>query len=109
MGNKFGATFSVIRKSTLFKIMLLKNLTKISEGSGSNFFDPGQPFLVWVWIWKFSPKNPKFSIFCPSGQEKCYWVGSKSTGVKGGSASYLLQVKSMLGSGPISSQDKSDG
>jgi len=23
----------------------------------------GQPFLVWVWVWKISPKNPNFSIF----------------------------------------------
>jgi len=37
---------------------------QISDGSRSKFFDPGglgQPFMVWVWIWKISPKNVKFS------------------------------------------------
>jgi len=40
-----------------------------------------------------------FSIFCPLGQKKSLRVGSDSTRVKPGSASYLLQVKSKLGSG----------
>jgi len=44
---------------------------------------------------------PNFSIFCPSGQKKSLRVGSESTLVGGGLASYLLQVKSKLGSGPI--------
>jgi len=44
-----------------------------------------QPSLVWVWIWKTSPKIPNFSIF--------------SLRIKGGSASYLLCVKSMIGLG----------
>jgi len=26
------------------------------------FLGLGQPSLVWVWVWKISPKNPKFSI-----------------------------------------------
>jgi len=56
----------------------------------------GQPFIVWVWIWKISPKNVKFF---PSGRKKSLRVGSKSTRVKGGSASYLLRVKSKLESG----------
>jgi len=54
---------------------------------------------VWVWIWKISPKNINFF---PFGSKKSLRVGSKSTWVKGGSASYLLRVKSKLGSGPIS-------
>jgi len=37
--------------------------------------------------------------FFPFGSKKSLWVGSKSTPAKGGSASYLLRVKSMLGSG----------
>jgi len=58
-----------------------------------------QPFMVWVWIWKISPKNFKFFNFFPSGQKKSLWVGSESTRVKGGLASYLLRVKTKLGSG----------
>jgi len=54
----------------------------------------GQPSMVWVW--KISPKNGKYFNFFLR-------VGSKSTWVEGGSASYLLQVKSKLRSGPISS------
>jgi len=27
----------------------------------------GKPFLVWVWVWKISPKNPKFVKFFPFG------------------------------------------
>jgi len=45
--------------------------------------------LWWVWV-----KN-----FFPSGPKKSLRVGSESTRVKGGSASYLLQVKNKLGSG----------
>jgi len=53
----------------------------------------GQPSMAWVWIWKISPKNVKFSIFFPSGQVKKYqpliYCGSKV---------YLGRV----GPGPIS-------
>jgi len=55
--------------------------------------------MVWVGIWKISPKNVKFFNFFPLGQKKSLWAGSKSTWVKGGSASYLLRVKSKLRSG----------
>jgi len=51
----------------------------------------------------FPIKIPNFTIFSPSEQKKSYWVGSKNTQVKDGSASYLLRVKSMLESVPISS------
>jgi len=41
-----------------------------------------QPSLVWVWVWKISPKNPKLKInFLPLGQKKSLWVVSKSTRV----------------------------
>jgi len=85
-----------------------------SDGYGSKIFDPGwfgsnfccsgwvgsgQPSLIWVWIWKISPKNIKFFNFLPIGSKKCHWVRLKSTRVRAGSASYLLQVKSMFGSG----------
>jgi len=66
---------------------------------GSGWVGLGQTYMVWVWIWKMSPKNVKFSIFFPSGQKISLRIGSESTRVEGGSASYLLQVKSKLGSG----------
>jgi len=28
-----------------------------------------QPFLVWVWVWKISPKNPNFFNIFPSDQK----------------------------------------
>jgi len=59
----------------------------------------GQPFMVWVWISKISPKTVKFSNFFPLDKKKLLRVGSESTRVEAGSASYLLQVKSKLGSG----------
>jgi len=40
-----------------------------------------------------------FSIFSPSDQKKSLPVGSESTRVQSGSVSYLLPVKSKLGSG----------
>jgi len=56
-----------------------------SDGSRSKNFDAswvrsifcslgqvglGQPFMVWVWIWKISPKNVKFFNFFPFGSKK---------------------------------------
>jgi len=78
------------------------NITS-SDGSRSKFFDPdrvrtGQPSMVMVWIWKISPQNVKFF---PTDQKKSPRVRSKSTCAKGGSASYLLRVKSMLGLGRV--------
>jgi len=61
----------------------------------------GQPFLIWVWIWKISPKNVHFSIFFLFMSKKISLGRVKSTWVKGGSASYLLRVKSMLGLGRV--------
>jgi len=60
-----------------------------------------QPFMVWVW--KISPKNVKFFNFFPFGSKKYLQVRSKSTRVKGRSASYLLRVKSKLGFGRVGS------
>jgi len=53
------------------------------DGSLSNFFDPAQVrFLLLgfelVWVWKFSPKNPKFFSFLPFGSKKSHLVGSKT-------------------------------
>jgi len=48
---------------------------------------------------KFPLKMANFSIFFPLDQKKYLLVGSESTLVEGGSATYLLGVKSKLGSG----------
>jgi len=68
-----------------------------SDGSRYKILDPGQvrscqPFLVWVWIRKISPKNVKFFHFFSSGRVKKY-PGQRRVG------SYLLWVKSKLGLG----------
>jgi len=69
-----------------------------SDGSGSKW---GWAIFLLLWLGlKISPKIPNFSIFIPSGQKKYHRVGSKNTWVKDGSPSYLMQVKSMVGSGP---------
>jgi len=77
--------------------------------------ESGQFFVAWVGsgrvshLWfgfelgKFLQKMSNFSIFFPSDQKKSLRVGPKSTQVKGGSAPYLLQVKSKLGLGQGSS------
>jgi len=54
-----------------------------------------QPSLFWVRVWKIPPKNPKIFNFFSFGSKKSLRVGSKLDGF----ASYLLRVKSMLGSG----------
>jgi len=59
----------------------------------------GRPTLMSVWAWNVSPKRPKCSNFLPSDQKKWLRLGSKRTRVRGGSISYLLQVKRRLGSG----------
>jgi len=64
--------------------------------------------MVWVWIWKISPKNVKFFNFLPFGSKKIL-SGSESTRVRGGLASCLLRVKSKLRPGPISRQHKEWG
>jgi len=46
---------------------------------GSGRVRLGQPFMVWVRIWKISPKNVKFFIFSPSDLKRLLWVGSEKT------------------------------
>jgi len=96
-------------KSTQVKATKIK-WEVISVGSGSNNFDPGQVSHLWFGFGfgKFPLKISNFSIFFPSGQKKSLWVGPKSTQVKDGSTSYLLQVKSMLGSGQGPSPEVTD-
>jgi len=81
-----------------------KFLTRVGLGQ---FFvarvGSGQPFLFGLEFRKFPLKTANFSIFFPSGQKKLLRVGSESTRVKAGSASYLLWVKSKLGSGRVGS------
>jgi len=75
-----------------------KILTRV--GSGQIFVArAGSASLVWVWIWKISLKNAKFFNFLPFGLKKSHRGGSKSTRFRAWSASYLLWVKSMFGSG----------
>jgi len=67
--------------------------------------DPGQvsSAIFGLGLENFRLKSQIFQFFpFHSGQKKYLWVGSKSTRVKDGSASYLLRVKSMLrlGQGP---------
>jgi len=58
-----------------------------------NFRMTCEPSLVWVWVWKISPNNLKFSIFCHSGQKNLI-----------GFAFYLLRVKHMLRLGRLRAQ-----
>jgi len=88
---------------------LPKHDTQCCYGSGSKFFDLGQvgsifcglsqQSMVWIWVWKISTKNVKFFHFFPFVSKKSHCVGSKSSRAKGRPASYLLRVKSKLGSG----------
>jgi len=52
-----------------------------------------------LWVWKNFPEKYQILQFFPFWvQKKYHRVGSKNTRVKPMSASYLLHVKSMLGS-----------
>jgi len=84
-----------------------------SDGSRSKIFDPGRVNFLWLGSGRVShllfgfefQKIPlemsNFSNFFPAGQKKLLQVGSESTRVKAGSASYLLRVKSKLRSGRV--------
>jgi len=80
-----------------------KILTQVGSGPFL-LLGSGQPCLAWVWVWKIPLKIPNFSIFALRVKNiSSAWV--KSTWAKGGLASYLLWVKTMLRlgqSGPIS-------
>jgi len=80
-------------------------------GLGQNFLTLiGSGWVSHLWFGfefgKFPLKMSNFSIFSPSDQKKSLRVGSESTRVKGGSSSYLLRVKSKLGSGQGPSLEK---
>jgi len=78
-----------------------------SDGSGSIILDPGQPSMVWVWIWKSSPKNIKFFNFFPFGSKK---ISSGQVKKYPGQGRVCLlftagQKYARVGSGPISSSN----
>jgi len=66
--------FSLFGNHTLCTLFFSVSL--IVMGLGQNFWPgSGQPFMVWVWIWKISPKNVKFSIFSLRVKKFSYgWV-----------------------------------
>jgi len=55
----------------------------------------GQPSMVWVWVWKISPKKVKFFNFFPSGQKNLFGLGQNVPRTKAGWP-LLLRVKSKL-------------
>jgi len=72
-----------------------------NDGSGSKNIYPEWVSHLWVefGFGNFPLKDQIFHFFLPFGSKNFQRVGSKSTQVKAGSASYLLRVKSMFGSG----------
>jgi len=78
-----------------------------SDGFGSKIFDPGQFFIGRVKLaifglglaLKISPQKSQIYYLLPFGSKKSLRAGSKSTRIIGGSASYLLWVKSIARSG----------
>jgi len=77
------------------------SLVHSSDGSGSKNFDPGRVshLRFGFEFQKFPLKMSNFSIFFLSGQKKLLRVRSESTRVEARLVSYLLRVKSKLGSG----------
>jgi len=77
-------------------------LAQSSDGSGSNFCCSGRVgsaiFGLGMDLENFPEKYQIFQFFALR-VKKCHWVGPKSTWVRAGSASYLLQVKSIFGLG----------
>jgi len=66
------------------KLVLLLLIYHLVMGPDQNFLTwvrSGQPFLVWVWVWKISPKNPKLFNFFSFGSKKSHRVRSKSLGL----------------------------
>jgi len=55
--------------------------------------------MVWVWIWKISPKNVKLFNFFPSGQKNLFGLGHKVPGLKAGQP--LIYCGSKVSSGKL--------
>jgi len=64
----------------------------------------GQPSLVWVWVWKILPKNPKFFNFFPPRVKK--YPGQRQLV---GLLFIAGQKYAGVGSGPISTLHKWHG
>jgi len=78
-----------------------KFLTRVvSIFCGSGQVESGRVSHLWFGF-EFGKFSQKTSNFLPSGQKKSLRVGSERTRVEGGSVSYLLRVKSKLGSGRV--------
>jgi len=78
-----------------FVQVLFSILIPCSDGYGSIFSSSARVSLS-LDLENFPYKCQIFSLWV---KKKSLWVGSISTWVKGGLASYLLRLKSMLGSG----------
>jgi len=83
---------------------------RILKDSHTLVMGPGQIFLLPVLgrvshfrfgVGKIPPKIPNFTIFSLGVKKNCFRQGQKVLGPKTGPASYLLRVKSMLGSGQV--------
>jgi len=90
---------------TIILIVVMGPGQNFLSRAGSSFCGSGRVSHLWFgfWLGKFSLKMSNFTIFFPSGKKKSLQVGSKSIWVKAGSSSYLLWVKSNLGSGWVGS------
>jgi len=113
MENRHMANWYMAKRHHISASTLLSQLLDVSinvqgpfdsDRSRSKIFDLGQVSHLWFGFrfGKFPLKMSNFSVYFPSGQKKYLGVWSKSTWVEGESASHLLRVKRMLGSGPIS-------
>jgi len=58
----------------------------------------GQPSLVWVWIWKISPKNVKFFNFFPLDPKNLFGSGQRRVSLLFTAGQKYAQVR--LGQGP---------
>jgi len=77
-----------------------KHKWKKQRGWGVGSDGSGQPFMFLVWVRKIPLQISNFSIFFPSDQKNISGSGQK---VPVSKASYLLRVKSKLGSGRVGS------
>jgi len=93
---------SLLEKKNLSWISIL-----ISDGSGSNFFDPGrvetgQPSLFWVWISKIPQKLKKIKYFSLSFKKiSSDWVKKYTRQIQIGILLTAGQKYARVGSGPI--------
>jgi len=77
-------------------------VSELVMGPGQNFLwlESGRVVSA-IYGLGLNVEKRQFLNFFPSGQKKSLRVGSESIQVEGGSASYLLRVKSKLGSDQV--------